>query len=980
MSKIQDLKGYTKFPSGFKVLSSRAIDARFIAEDTEFLNSIKEVGATYPGLRVFVVSEKKFYTYLPDQSGEYDFREDSVKLTDEQLEALNSTITKAKVLTYDELVASAIRSVTEGSIDGTIKVNGKDIPVHGLRGLAFKEELTKAEVGLDKVNNVSISEEQVSQIGLNQEAISRVETESKDRDNKLTQDLSKIDGKISPEASADNRVPSEDEVRGWITNSVGGRQLSYSSEGAPFPTRQALIDGLKDNPGDEPYYYYGGLKTVAKRNDRATVKADELQGNRQALFIYTGGGEWVVYALLNQDLTESQQKALDSGITKEKVASYDDHIVNKNNPHEVTKAQVGLDKVNNVAITEPQVTQIGLNQAEIARIKTKDSEQDLAIQAADTKAQQALDTANGKSRNYVFDSYEAMVSALKKATNAKYKIGDNLLLKTKNEPDWWISGILETNIGVYGYYEISELEGKFEVDLSGYETHQEAEALKTELEGKISAVDLKANNAQEGVSSVNTLLAGHTSNKSNPHGVTKDQVGLGNVDNTSDMAKPVSSATEIELKKKQSKIPGNTEAAKYLLQPPTEEGGNPGLFDKSQLATAEQLNEVKQALGNKVEKEDGKGLSTNDFTEAYKTKLDGIAPSAQVNVIEKIKLNGEELSPVEKLIDLGSHYTNTEIDGKLNEKVSTTTYEAKVTELEQADAALGTRIDNEKTRAEGAEGQLSTKISTIEGKIPNSASSTNQLADKDFVNSSIATNTATFRGTFELSETEFKALDWQTSNPEGPNYVDNNDYAYLLEKQTGNPTVSYRRYKYSTAIEDGHTMGWAFEYALNNSGFTPDQLAALNSGITEAGVTKYDGYETAIAGKQAQLDEGQLAAVNSGINSDKVAQIEANKTAIANLSKGKSYLTVPAGHPYLEPGGWTALQANSVVGKTSYTIPLVESNSIPRVEVFSYKKTPEGYNLEEVQGEIEINENNLTITCEAGYGDGYIWAIKVWSV
>lgn len=970
MSKIQDLKGYTKFPSGFKVLSSKAIDARFIAEDTEFLNSIKEVGATYPGLRVFVVSEKKFYTYLPDQSGEYDFREDSVKLTDEQLEAINSTITKAKVLTYDELVASAIRSVTEGSIDGTIKVNGKDIPVHGLKGLAFKEELTKAEVGLDKVNNVSISEEQVSQIGLNQAAISRVESESKGRDSKLTGDIQGIDNKISRSASSENPVPSTEEVTGWIRTSQGGRQLSSNSEGAPFPTKQSLTNGP---------YYYGATQTTARLNDRATVKADETQDNRQVLYTYDGIG-WVVYALLNQDLTESQQKALDSGITKEKVASYDDHIVNKNNPHEVTKAQVGLDKVNNVAITEPQVTQIGLNQAEIAKIKTKDGEQDIAIQAAETKAQQALDTANGKSKNYAFDSYEAMVSALKEATNTKYKIGDNLLLKTKNEPDWWISGILETNIGAYGYYEISELEGKFEVDLSGYETHQEAEALKTELEGKISAVDLKANNAQEGVSSVNTLLAGHTINKSNPHGVTKDQVGLGNVDNTSDMAKPVSSATEIELKKKQSKIPGNTEAAKYLLQPPTEEGGNPGLFDKSQLATAEQLNEVKQALGNKVEKEDGKGLSTNDFTEAYKTKLDGIAPSAQVNVIEKIKLNGEELSPVEKLIDLGSHYTNTEIDGKLNEKVSTTTYEAKVTELEQADAALGTRIDNEKTRAEGAEGQLSTKISTIEGKIPNSASSTNQLADKDFVNSSIATNTATFRGTFELSETEFKDLGWQTSNPEGPNYVDNNDYAYLLEKQTGNPIVSYRRYKYSTAIEDGHTMGWAFEYALNNSGFTPDQLAALNSGITEAGVTKYDGYETAIAGKQAQLDEGQLAAVNSGINSDKVAQIEANKTAIANLSKGKSYLTVPAGHPYLEPDGWTALQANSVVGKTSYTIPLVESNSIPRVEVFSYKKTPEGYNLEEAQGEIEINENNLTITCEAGYGDGYIWAIKVWSV
>lgn len=39
----------------------------------------------------------------------------------------------------------------------------------------------------------------------------------------------------------------------------------------------------------------------------------------------------------------------------------------------------------------------------------------------------------------------------------------------------------------------------------------------------------------------------HTSNKSNPHGVTKSQVGLGNVDNTSDANKPISTATQTAL-------------------------------------------------------------------------------------------------------------------------------------------------------------------------------------------------------------------------------------------------------------------------------------------------------------------------------------------------------------------------------------------------------------------------------------------------
>lgn len=46
------------------------------------------------------------------------------------------------------------------------------------------------------------------------------------------------------------------------------------------------------------------------------------------------------------------------------------------------------------------------------------------------------------------------------------------------------------------------------------------------------------------------------------------------------------------------------------------------------------------AIGNKVDKVDGKGLSTNDFTTTLLTKLNGIAAGAQVNVLESVKVNG----------------------------------------------------------------------------------------------------------------------------------------------------------------------------------------------------------------------------------------------------------------------------------------------------------------------------------------------------
>lgn len=52
--------------------------------------------------------------------------------------------------------------------------------------------------------------------------------------------------------------------------------------------------------------------------------------------------------------------------------------------------------------------------------------------------------------------------------------------------------------------------------------------------------------------------ASHIANTSNPHSVTKTQVGLGNVDNTSDVDKPVSTAQQTALDDKPSKTTANT--------------------------------------------------------------------------------------------------------------------------------------------------------------------------------------------------------------------------------------------------------------------------------------------------------------------------------------------------------------------------------------------------------------------------------------
>ena len=109
----------------------------------------------------------------------------------------------------------------------------------------------------------------------------------------------------------------------------------------------------------------------------------------------------------------------------------------------------------------------------------------------------------------------------------------------------------------------------------------------------------------------------------------------------------------------------------------------------------------------------------------------------------------------------------------------------------------------------------------ISALIPQAATADNQLADKEFVNSSIATATATFRGTFAT----LAALE---ATP-----ADRNDYAFWQHKDEAGNTC-YDKYTY-TGSE------WKFEYRLNNSSFTAAQWGAINSGITGALVTKLSG-------------------------------------------------------------------------------------------------------------------------------------------
>lgn len=136
---------------------------------------------------------------------------------------------------------------------------------------------------------------------------------------------------------------------------------------------------------------------------------------------------------------------------------------------------------------------------------------------------------------------------------------------------------------------------------------------------------------------------------------------------------------------------------------------------------------------------------------------------------------------------------------------------------------LATTLENYATKVFVSNNYASkSAVNTIQALIPATATADNQLADKDFVNSSIATATAEFKGSF-TSLDELKATSGNL-----------NDYAFYLHTDSvGNSIVD--RYKWTTA-------GWLYEYTLNNSSFTAEQWAALNSTITATLVQSYNNH------------------------------------------------------------------------------------------------------------------------------------------
>lgn len=221
------------------------------------------------------------------------------------------------------------------------------------------------------------------------------------------------------------------------------------------------------------------------------------------------------------------------------------------------------------------------------KITTAQNKANSAYELAD----QAIHLASRIEKTYSFATKQEMTNTLQVAPKeglGSYKVGDTLYIKESGVPDYWISRVFTTseagNGNRWGYYEITALEvytaglQPKAITLTNPVTSATFDTTVEEtLQDNVQKINALINDGAlvdgfKGTSSNGVTLASHFKTKTvyfnticgkkivvegNATGsniaLNKSDIGLTNVDNTSDLAKPISTATQNALNNKADK-------------------------------------------------------------------------------------------------------------------------------------------------------------------------------------------------------------------------------------------------------------------------------------------------------------------------------------------------------------------------------------------------------------------------------------------
>lgn len=296
------------------------------------------------------------------------------------------------------------------------------------------------------------------------------------------------------------------------------------------------------------------------------------------------------------------------------------------NPHNVNKSDVGLSNVDNTSdadkpVSTPQATAIGVVQTNL-----DDHEADTSNPHSVTKSQVGLSDVDNTS-----DLNKPISTATQTALDGKADLV-NGKVPSSQLPETSTLELGETATTAY-YGD----KGKIAYDHSQLTSGNPHHVTKAEVGlGNVdntSDTNKPVSTAQsEAIGAVQTNLDTHEADTSNPHAVTKSQVGLANVDNTSDANKPISTATQAALDMKADLVDGKVPSSQLPESGTLELGttattayyGDKGqvAYDHSQLTSGNPHHVTKGDVG--LSNVDNTSDANKPVSSAQQTAINGV--------------------------------------------------------------------------------------------------------------------------------------------------------------------------------------------------------------------------------------------------------------------------------------------------------------------------------------------------------------------
>ena len=137
------------------------------------------------------------------------------------------------------------------------------------------------------------------------------------------------------------------------------------------------------------------------------------------------------------------------------------------------------------------------------------------------------------------------------------------------------------------------------------------------------------------------------------------------------------------------------------------------------------LKAVTNALNNKVTIEAGKGLSSNDFTDTYKNKIDGIEDGAEVNAVDSV--NGKTGAVVLSASDVGAVATSDIADNLTTEDATKVLSANQGKVLSDANSATNQQLALAKSSITALQNSVATNTEDITQNTANIASNTTEI-------------------------------------------------------------------------------------------------------------------------------------------------------------------------------------------------------------------------------------------------------------